>query len=62
MVWNDLKFYLCSKVKPFNKKELVKGIKDFWSNITIEYCNRKIDHIQRVLKKVVLLQGRPTGL
>ena len=29
-LWHELKFFLESKVKPWNKQELVDGIKKFW--------------------------------
>ena len=50
-LWHELKFYLESKVKPQNKKELVDGIKAFWTErVTEAKCAKYIDH---VLKKLV---------
>ena len=30
--------------------------------MTIDYCNSKIDHIERVLTRIVALTGQSTGL
>jgi hypothetical protein len=63
MVWNDLKYFLMHTIKPKTKKELVLGIYNFWDDIvTVDYCNSKINHLQRVLKNVIALDGRATGL
>jgi hypothetical protein len=35
----------------------------FWNNIvTREYCNSKIDHLKKVLKETINLNGLATGL
>ena len=63
MVWNDLKFYLCTIYKPANKDDMIEGILKFWRDfVTIDYCNKKIDHIERVMKRVVALRGQASGL
>lgn len=62
MVWNDLKYYLCTYVKPSNKMQLINGIQKFWSGIDSYYCQKKINHLQKVLKKAIVLKGKPTGL
>ena len=61
-IWNDLKYYLCTKVKPSNKKELCRGIKKFWKEIlNTRSCNKKIDHLYNVYKRVIMLRDRATG-
>ena len=63
LVWHDLKVFLSSKWIPKTKAELIIGIEVFWRDVvTVEYCNRKIDHIQRVLHKIIEYKGRATGL
>ena len=63
LVWNDLKNYLNENVKPNNHRELCIGIHKFWNTVvTIDYCNKKIDHIQRVLKNIIHLDGKATGM
>ena len=32
LVRNDLKYYLCTEVKPQKMKELMKGVIDSWKN------------------------------
>ena len=32
LVWNDLKYYLCTEVQPQKMKELMKGVIDSWKN------------------------------
>ena len=55
LVWNDLKRYWT--------EELINGILKFWSSkVTIDYCVSKIDHVQRVLSQIILLEGKATGM
>ena len=63
LVWNDLKYYLKQKIKPNNVEELVLGINRFWeTKVTVEYCNSKIDHLDTVLKRAIVLRGMATGI
>ena len=63
LVWNDLKFYLRNNIRPNNLQELVAAMNRFWeTKVTIEYCNSKINHIETVLKRAVVLRGRATGI
>jgi hypothetical protein len=63
LVWNDLKRYLADELRPNNKHELINGILKFWSTkVTIDYCVSKIDHVQRVLSQIILLEGKATGM
>ena len=63
LVWNDIKSYIGLVVKPRTLQELSQGIIKFWrEQVTIEYCNRKIDHLHRVIDTVIALKGKATGL
>ena len=65
LVWNDLKYFLCTEVKPNTLQQLTDEIHLFWNNHAnnLEYCNKKIDHIvNTVVDKVILLTGAATGL
>ena len=63
LVWNDLKFFIRTIHKPTNMDSLIEGITYFWNNIvTREYCNSKIDHLKKVLKETINLNGLATGL
>ena len=61
-LWDELKFYLESKVKPRNKQELVDGIKKFWAKkVTPEKCAKYIDHVlHKAIPAVVEAQGAAT--
>lgn len=63
LVWNDLKFYIGKYVKPTTMQDLINGIITFWNEkVTIDYCNRKIDHLYKVIDTIFLLDGRASGL
>ena len=65
MVWNDLKYYLCTEIKPTTLNQLTDGIKDFWKEHSrdLDYCNKKINHVTvKVIDRVILLRGQATGL
>ena len=57
-----LKFFLESKVKPWNKHKLVEGIKKFWrKKITPEKCAKYIDHVlHKAIPAVVEAEGAAT--
>ena len=62
ILWNELKFFLSTVVKPRNKDELVDGIRTFWSTrVTPEKCQRYIGHLQKVLPEVIRREGRASG-
>ena len=62
MVWHELKYHLRKRVKPRNKDELVKGIKQFWSSaVTIESCTRYINHMHKVIPRVIEVNGHASG-
>jgi hypothetical protein len=55
--------FLGEEVKPHNQQELVNGINLFWNTkVTVQYCNDKIDHLERVLKTVIQKGGKATGM
>jgi len=62
MLWAEMKGFLRKKVKPRNKDELVNGIKTFWKTVTIEKCNKYIDHLYKVLPVVVTRNGQASGM
>ncbi len=63
LVWNDLKVFISEVVKPETKQQLIDGILVFWQEkVTVEYCNSKINHLQRVLNHIVVLNGKATGM
>ena len=63
LVWNDLKYYIRTKIKPNNLEELITSINRFLETKVIrEYCNSKIDHLEKVLKRAIVLKGKATGI
>ena len=48
-------------VKSRNKDELIKGIETFWVIVTQEKWCRYIDHLQKVIPKVLEVNGEATG-
>ena len=63
LVWNDLKYYIATHIKPNTMQELIQGIIRFWNEIvTINFCNRKIDHLYRVIPTIISLEGKASGL
>ena len=61
-LWHELKFYLETRVKPTTKQELIDGIRKFWrKKVTVEKCNRYIDHVLRdAIPEVITQQGGAT--
>ena len=60
-LWHELKEYNRRVIKPKNKDELIEGIKRFWLTVTVEKCVKYIDHLKKVLPKVVEFNGAATG-
>ena len=60
-VWHELKEFIRREIKPKSKQELIDGIERFWTTVTSEKCCRYINHIQKVLPKVVENSGNATG-
>ena len=61
-VWAQLKRFLCRKVKPLTQAELVQGIERFWAEkMTPDLCTRYINHLHKVIPKVIDCEGGPTG-
>jgi hypothetical protein len=49
--------------KPDTVQDLVQNILKFWcKKVTIDYCNKKIDHLFKVIDAAIALNGKATGL
>lgn len=60
--WHELIRYLNSEYLPKNE-DLIRGIQTFWSTrMTIEKCNRYIDHKFSTIPAIVLNKGHATGM
>lgn len=60
-LWHELEEFLRARVKPHNQRELIAGIKLFWVTVTAEKCCKYIRHLDKVIPKVIELQGDATG-
>lgn len=60
-VWHQMKEHLRRHVKPSTKEELIRGIGEAWKLITPTLCNRYINHLFKVIPKVVAEEGGPSG-
>ena len=60
-MWHELKEYLRREVKPRNKSELVDGIGAFWRTVDKSKCCKYINHLKKVIPRVIELEGDATG-
>ena len=60
-VWGSWKYFLRHAYKPKNLKKLVPDIKQFWKSMIPEVCRKYIGHLQKVMPKVVDLEGAASG-
>ena len=62
MVWNALKKNLLQGIHPQTLKELADGVMLFWkTKFDAAYCIKKIDHLQKVVSKVISVTGKASG-
>ena len=60
-VWGSMKYFLRHQYKPTNLNSLQEGIKQFWMSMTPEVCRRYINHLHKVIPKVVDVDGAASG-
>ncbi len=60
-LWHELKEYIRREVKPTNKAQLVSGIKHLWNTVDITKCCKYINHLRKVIPRVIGLDGKGTG-
>ena len=48
-------------MKPHMKQELIDGIVQFWKTIDIAKCRRYINHLVKVIPRVIEVNGEATG-
>lgn len=56
-----MKEYIRNYIKPTKEEELIQGILKFWETVTVEKCNRYIDHLKTVIPEVIKVNGQATG-
>ena len=60
-VWGSLKQYLRNFYKPRNLDQLKDGIQQFWNTMTPSDCTRYINHLNKVIPKVIQVEGKLSG-
>lgn len=60
-VWGSMKQFLRTTYKPHNLESLKAGIQLFWNTLTPDICKRYINHLHKVVPKVIEVQGNPSG-
>ena len=48
-------------MKPRTKDELVAGISKLWDTVTVDKCKKYVNHLRKVIPKVIELNGDATG-
>ena len=59
--WHELKEYIRREIKPKTQSQLAAGIMRFWDTVDVQKCNKYINHLQKVIPRVVDLEGAATG-
>ncbi|XP_041427169.1 uncharacterized protein LOC121396371 [Xenopus laevis] len=63
MIWANLKYHIRTVYKPKTKEELINGIRDYWLNVlSVDLCNKCIDHLANVLPVAIERGGQATGM
>ena len=52
-----MKEFIRREVKPHSKEELVQEIQQVWSTVNSEKCRKHIRHLDKVIPKVIELEG-----
>ena len=60
-LWHELKEFIRHEVKPKTKQELVDGILAFWDTTDKTKCTKYINHLRKVVPRVIELNGAATG-
>ena len=60
-LWQELKEYICREAKPTTKRELIDGILQFWRTVDVNKCRKYIGHLNKVIPKVIEVQGAASG-
>lgn len=60
-LWHELKEFMRREIKPTTKHALVHGIMRFWETVDVPKCCRYINHLKKVVPKVIEVFGEPTG-
>lgn len=53
--------FLRREVKSQCKDQLVDGIMCFWETVTVEKCHKYIQHLQKVILRIIEVNGEASG-
>lgn len=56
-----MEHFMRKKAKPKNKEEHFGVIQAFWVTVTLEKCCCYINHLKKVISKVIEVNGEATG-
>lgn len=56
-LWHELKEFIWQEIKPKTKEELIKGIEMFWGSVNVDKCDKYINHLRKVIPRVIELKG-----
>ena len=59
-LWHEFKECVRWEIKP-KTKEKINSIKQFWETVDQAKCRKYIGHLQKVIPKVIELEGSATG-
>ena len=60
-LWWSLKQFLHTTHKAKILDELKEGVLKFWQSLTPDVCRKYINHLQKVIAKVIAFKGNPSG-
>ena len=60
-LWHELKEFVRDEVKPRNQSELIVGIKRIWNTVDSQKCCKHINHLGKVIPRVIDLRGAASG-
>ena len=60
-VWGSMKTFLRNEYKPRTLDALKNGIRVFWKTLTPAVCQRYVNHLHRVIPKVIEMDGAASG-
>ncbi|KAE8278779.1 hypothetical protein D5F01_LYC22354 [Larimichthys crocea] len=62
LVWHSMKDFIRKEAKPGTKQELVEAIQTFWqTRVTVEFCNRLISGLSKVVRCIINNEGGHSG-
>ena len=59
-LWHELKEHV-RRTKPKNKQQLINTILQFWGTVDKAKCNKYINHLNKVIPKIIEMEGAATG-